>query len=221
MGCDHRLFHLSYIDNELHFRPRMNAMEFEGINSVLDMKPTLDNYPYPQWLGGGTDVIDGYFEAPAYDTTPPQSMDSAASQFFPSGPLTAQPPPPPVQPSVNDDDSTYIFTIELPREGYGTDDQFSKQQLYSMDISDLRPPEATPSTVPQVDHDPSDEIDHEEEVARPRPSRQNSKQMVTPGVTPQKGNNPFGSKGTRTCAQCRRRKGKVLPHEPTRPLRRR
>ena len=232
MGCD--LSNLPCIDDESFYRGRMNAMQFEDVNPLLNMKTVISQYSYPQWQPtGDADGMDGPYRTPAYHATPPQSMDSAPSRYFVPPELTTQPPSPPSQPTVNGDEATYynLFgtldpdsTIPLPDE---IEEQFDKHQFYGMDSpapiilhSDLPhtnphlrdpPREATPSTVSQViDHDPPNEVDREEGVKRPRRSSKVSKKKATPGVPPPKGNNPFGSKGTRSCSSCRKRKGKVI-----------
>jgi len=236
MSCD--LFHPLYVDNESRFRS-MGALQFEDIDVAFKIKTTVGNYSYSQWQP--TDVIDGQYRTMAYNTTPPQSVDSTPSQFFPPAALTAQPPSPP-QPTINSDETNYFFlpsfdsdcTIQLTDENFEIDNQFVKHQVYGMDVNtpivsqgdlpNLLPepaPGATPSTMPQeVDRDTPNEVKLEQGVERPRRSSKTSKKSATPGVPPPKGNNPWGSKGTRTCAACRKRKGKVTtPRAHGGPLR--
>lgn len=206
MVCD--FYPASYIDNDSRFRAAMDAMDFEAPGSGLLIKASFSEY-YP--LTWPADESDGYY-GPVYET-PPQPMDS---QFLTPSAM-AQPPPP----SVKSDDQPYFYVpeqlelavpitiTEAPDKEFNADNQFGKHPYYPMEAQ--KNDAISPSTIVQEMDPHSDvEVEVHDERERPRPSRKNSKKDPTPsGVKPQ-GNNPFGSKGTHTCANCRRRKGRVL-----------
>jgi hypothetical protein len=203
----------SYMSDEPKFRNGMNAIGFEPPAPAF-LKNTFDFTGYcPPWSATdeNTTAIDDSSWCD-YDTTPPHD---AEQQFMP---LSVFAPPPP---TPKNDDPGYPFLagrlddpfpvvpppVEEPFEEPFEVKNFPKFQIFIEGPST----QATPSTVVQEPDQRSEpEVGHDEEPLQTRPSRKNSKTDSTLIGQPGRGNNPFGSKGTRTCGSCRKRKGKVF-----------
>jgi hypothetical protein len=201
------------------FRNGMTVVGFEA-SAPTFIKDTFDFPTYFSWPGSAntTAIDDGYYSS-GYDTTPPQ--DQPEPQFIAPSAF-AQPAPsafaqPPRTSKTNEQTYRYFAgrldassTVAEPADDqYEVDENFGEFQLL-MERPNTQP---TPSTVVQdMDQRSESEVDDDDddEPVKSRPSRKNSKKDSTPTGLPKGGNNPFGSKGTRTCGSCRKRKGKVL-----------
>jgi hypothetical protein len=197
------------------FRNGMTAVEFEASVPTF-IKDALDFHTlFPSWTN--TAAVDDGLYGGGYLTTSSQDQEPqfmATSVFAqPASSVYAQPPSPPTT------KPTYRYyagqldasptVAELPSDEYDVEENLSEFQIPMEGLNTQR----TPSTVVQEgdQRSESEVVDDDDEPLKPRPSRKNSKKDSTPAGQVKGGNNPFGSKGTRTCGSCRKRKGKV-PH---------
>jgi hypothetical protein len=200
---------------------RISVVDFDS-SAPPFVKDTFDFPTYIPWPSNTNTaaVEEGYYSS-GYDTTPSADQEPRyiAPSAFENPPLTvfAQPPP-----STKTNDPSYGYfagrldassTVAEQSEGhFDAEENFGKFQIL-MEDANAQP---TPSTVIQEtdeknEPDVGDDDDNDDdEPQKSRPSRKTSKKDSTPTGQGKGGNNPFGSKGTRTCASCRKRKGKVL-----------
>jgi hypothetical protein len=194
----------------------MNVMEFEASAPTTFIKDAFDFPTYFTWPGNAntTAVDDGYYSS-GYDTTPSQEQETQTQFLSPSAftqsasPVYAQPP--------KTDKQTYEYvagqldaspTVAEPVEGqYDVEDNFGEFQIHMEGQNTQR----TPSTVVQeMDQRSEPEVDDDDDKPlKSRHLRKNLKDSTPPGEV-KGGNNPYGSKGTKTCGSCRKRKGRVL-----------
>jgi hypothetical protein len=198
--------------DEARFRNVMTVMDFET-SAPAYMKDAFEFQTYfPQWPANVNTATgdDGYFSS-GYDTTPSLDPDQyIAPACTQSSSLFAQP-----RPMIKADEPTYpYFAGELvasPTVAEPVDEQYDENFAAFPIPMEGQNTQPTPSTtVQEQDQRSEPEVDDDDdEPLKSRPSRKNTKKESTPAGQAKGGNNPFGSKGTKTCGSCRKRKGKV------------